>query len=367
MAIVNRNPVVTLTVGNRVHHGWTSVDIELNLDALSGGFNLALAHRWLENGVVRGFDLQEGDPCALAVDGEPLVTGYLVDVEPSYAGADHRIGVQGVDKAGDLVDCSAPIKDWHGRTLDQIARDICAPFGIAVHCLTDTGAAFPKFAANPGDTCGATLERLLRQRGLWAWSDGLGGLNIGAPAAGAAVDTLQKGDCILSAQGKRSMAERFSAYTVLGQHNPGAGEDEDEDDDGEFPKRHPEGHAADAGVRRYRPLIIVAEAEGGGPSFAVRAAFEARVRRAKGHKPVATVQSWHTRDGALWRPGQTVNLDDDWLGMSGPWLIANVALSQNSHSGSTAKLTLSKPEAFDLLPQPERPKKKGSDNDEEDD
>lgn len=363
-----QHPCVSLTVNGKIHRGWLSCDIQLNLDALAGAFNLTLSHQWLEDGTVQNMHLAEGAPCSLDVDGQRLITGYLVDVNPSFAATAHHIGVQGADRAVDLVDCSAPVKDWHGRTLAQIAKDICAPFGIAVHCLHDTGAAFAKFATNPGDTCASTLERLLRQRGLWAWSDGIGGLNIGAPKLQSPVDTLSRGKNILNAQAKRSMAERFSAYTVLGQHNPGAGstDADDDDDDSPAPKLHPTGTAADRAVSRYRPLILVAEAEGGGPSFAVRAAFEARVRAAKGHKPLVQVQGWRTAGGELWQVGQTVTMDDDWLGVDGPWLISTVEFSQSGNGGSTARLTLSKPEAFDLLPQPEKAKKKKKRDDDDD-
>lgn len=364
-----QSPVVCLKVDGKIHKGWMRCTVQRNLDALSGAFSLTLSHQWLDGGKLRSLDMREGAPCVLEVDGEPVITGYVVDVTPEYSGDSHQINVQGQDKAGDLVDCSAPVRDWHGRTLTQIATDICAPFGIAVHALDGVGAPFPKFATNPGDTCQATLERLLRQRGLWAWSDGLGGLNIGAPKAGPPIDELERGRNVLSAQGKRSMAGRFSGYTVLGQHNPGSVAGDDDDDDGGTSaksNRHPQGQARDDGVGRYRPLIVVAEAEGGGVSFGVRAEFEARVRRAKGHKPTVTVQGWRDADGFLWKPGDTVLFDDDWLGVESPWLISNVEFSQGS-DGSVSRLTLAKPEAFDLLPQPDGKEKKKKRRQEDDD
>ncbi|MEG2173149.1 MAG: contractile injection system protein, VgrG/Pvc8 family [Desulfovibrionaceae bacterium] len=361
-----QNPLVTLKVNGKIHRGWLSCSIQLNLDALAGAFSLSLSHRWLEGGKVHSLHLDEGAPCTLDVDGQTVVTGYIVDVNPSFAATAHQITVQGADKAADLVDCSAPVKDWHGRSLEQIAGDICAPFGIKLHCLSNTGAVFSKFATNPGDTCASTLERLLRQRGLWAWSDGVGGLNIGAPALHSPVETLARGKNILSGQTKRSMAERFSTYAVMGQHNPAAASADNDADDTPAPKLHPTGTAQDKGVSRYRPLLIVAEAEGGGPSFGVRAHFEARVRAAKGHKPVIQVQGWRTAQGLLWQAGQTVTMDDDWLGVEGPWLISNVEFSQSGNGGSTTRLSLSKAEAFDLLPQPEKAKKKKqSDDDDE--
>ncbi len=356
--------IVQLTVNNQIHEGWTDCTVELNLDALSGAFALTVTEDWVKKNKKMSLKINEGDACSLALDGATVITGWVDKVTPSYSSTAHSIKVEGRDKTGDLVDCSAPITDWHGRKLEQIAVDICNPYGIAVICKVDTGAAFGKFSPNPGDTCGATIERLLRQRGLWAYSDGLGNLIIDSPKVGEVIASFSPGNAVVEGSCCYDMTQRFSDYHVLGQHNPGG---EDDEDDSEEPEpRHPEGRAKDPQVKRYRPMVIVAEAAGQGPSFVTRAAFEARVRAAKSRQPKITGVGWVNEKQEIWRPGQTVTLDDNFLRTEGKWLIANISLTQNA-GGSTCSLTIADPVAFDRLAEPEKAKKRKKNDDEDDD
>lgn len=347
--------VVSLYVGGQIHEGWTEVSITLALDRLSGEYDVRLTDEWVSGGSRVHLDVAEGAPCVVRIDGETVVTGYVDEVSRDYDDNRRETSIRGRDKAGDLVDCSAPVKDWQGRSLSAIAIDLCAPFGISVQSRTATAStAFPRFSTNPGDTVAATLERLLRQRGLMAWSDGLGGLVIGAVSEGSPVATIMPGDTVLSGRGVRNMADRFSAYTAVAHADGGA--DPDDGDDAET-ITSPSGSASDPGVTRHRPLMLVAETQSGGPSLASRAAHEAKTRAARGRQAVYTLPGWRNAQGGLWRPGQTVDLRDDLLGLSGLWVATQVQFRQSSREGTVTELTVMRSAAFAVLAEPEKPKK----------
>ncbi|NHZ45514.1 phage baseplate assembly protein [Nitratidesulfovibrio liaohensis] len=348
--------VVTLHTGGQIHEGWTDVSITLGLDRLSGDFDVRLTDEWVSGGSRVRLGVAEGAPCVVRIDGETVVTGYVDDVTTDYDATRRETSITGRDKAGDLVDCSAPVKDWQGRSLSAIAADLCAPFGISVQARAGAAStAFPRFSTNPGDTVAATLERLLRQRGLMAWSDGLGGLVIGTVSEGSPVATIMPGDTVLTGRGVRSMADRFSDYSAVAHADGGA--NPDDDDDAET-ITSPSGSSTDPGVTRHRPLVLVAETQSGGPSLASRAAHEAKTRAARGRQAVYTLPGWRNAQGGLWRPGQTVELRDELVELSGLWVVTQAQFRQSSREGTVTELTVMRAAAFAVLAEPEKPKKK---------
>lgn len=70
-----------------------------------------------------------------------MLTGYIDDFIPSYDADNVEIRVMGRDKTGDLVDCSVVHSSgkWKGVRLEQVAADVCCPFGITVITETPTG------------------------------------------------------------------------------------------------------------------------------------------------------------------------------------------------------------------------------------
>lgn len=345
--------VVHLHVGTEIHEGWKDVSITLAIDRLSGQFDVSLTDSWIAHGQRERLKVTEGDACTVRIDGETVVTGYIDEVARDYDDASRRTSLRGRDKAGDLVDCSAPVQDWRDRTLAAIASDLCRPFGINVSARSAAASVTPfaRFATNPGDTVAATLERMLRQRGLMAWSDGLGGLIIDTVTASAPVATLQPGVNILSGQCTRSMADRYSAYTAMAHADGGADADDLEDAD---TITAPSGSAADPGVPRHRPLVLVAETQAGGPTLASRADHEAKTRAARAAQAVYSVPGWKNPSGALWRPRQTVTLQDDLLSLSGRWIITQVQFRQTDREGTVTELTVARAAAFAVLAEPEK-------------
>lgn len=280
--------------------------------------------------------------------GQPIITGSIDDVDESYASTNHDLSARGRDAAGDLVDCSAIYKsgEWKNTKLENIATDLCKPFGISVTASSTTGKPFESFRIQEGETVFECLERACRQRAVLMQSDGSGGLVIGTAAENENSDgalKVGKNGNVLKLSTAASARERFSQYIVKGS-NSGGGFMAAEDIAGD------EGKVQDGTVKRYRPLIILAEEPGDGPTFKERAQWEQRVRASRAKRITATVQGWLDQAGKPWRPGDLVPCE--FPRFKGQMLITTVRHTLNEN-GTLTSIELSLPGAFDVLAEPD--------------
>ena len=339
-----RESRVSLWVDGQLHEGWTDTAINLNMDHLAGDFTLTLTEEYLAGGVLQRFPIRAGAACRLAIDGTTVLTGWVDRRDAGYTATTHSVSISGRDKTGDLVDCSAEVKEFLDQKLEAIAAELCRPFRIQVLVTTDTGEPFKRVAVNTGDTVQGCIERLCRQRGVLAWSDGQGNLVIGRGTMGRPVASLARGRNVLAASVTDNWTGRFSEIIVRGTR-------ETPDSSDASAGSQEQGLARDGQVTRYRPKIMVPETQGGTTSLNERAAHEQRVAKGKSQVVSATVGGWY-HEGGLWRPAQTVSFSDDWLGISGDFLVGNVALVK-SGDDDRATLNLYPPGAFDRMAEKE--------------
>lgn len=338
-------PDVILKVGGKNYSGWEEVSVRRGIEQVAGTFELSVTDRW--TGQDQMWQIEKGAECTVTSDGETLITGYVDEVLPQFGSGQHGVTVVGRDKTGDLVDCSAIVKsgEWKGRTLLQVARDIAKPFGITVRAETAVGAPFKSAALQEGETAFEALERAARMRGVLLISDARGGLVITRAGTARISTALVQGENILSGRGAFSMRDLFSTYICKGQ---------DVGFDTSTPGQNagPKGEAKDVNVRRYRPLIIVAEDIATTKGLKDRALWEAAVRMGRSARPTFTVQDWNHKDG-LWLPNHLVKVVCPYLYLDMEMLIVAVAYRINE-AGTIAEIELCRPEAFELLPVPEK-------------
>jgi len=336
-------PDVRLEIAGTLYGGWTSISVRRGLDQVAGTFDLAVTERWPGSDIPR--PIRPGEACRLLVDGAAVVTGHVDDVQPSYDATSHTVSVSGRDKTGDLVDCSAPSVQWMGRSLPQVAADLCRPFGIAVRAECPCAAPFQRLKNNEGDSVFDTLAAAARVRAVLLVTDGSGDLILTRAGTGPRVSTvLELGENILSASAAFSMRDRYSAYTVKGQ---GVGSDEWDAE----AAAHPSGSASDPRVPRHRPLTILAEEQTDAASARERALWEAASRYGRGRSVTVTVLGWSHASG-LWAPGQSVRVRDSWIGLDESLLVSRTAYTLDG-KGWRCELTLMPAEAWKLLAVPE--------------
>ncbi|MDO9631219.1 MAG: hypothetical protein Q7I92_04890, partial [Humidesulfovibrio sp.] len=207
---------VRLEIEGGLYGGWTSITIRRGLEQVAGSFELAVTERWPGQDIPR--PIKPGAPCRVLVDGAPVVTGYVDDVQPDYSEKDHTLMVSGRDKTADLVDCSAPSTQFAGRTLPQLAATLCRPYGIKVVTECGCGGAFTLLKNHEGDSVYETLEAAAKCRAVLLVTDGQGQLVITRAGQGKRVATvLELGVNVLACKASFSLRDRFSAYTIKGQ------------------------------------------------------------------------------------------------------------------------------------------------------
>lgn len=345
---------VVLTLGATAYSGWTEVSIETSIDSISGSFDLTLATR--ERTGASQWPIERGMACRVSLGGETLVTGWIDRVERSIGAEDTSIRVAGRDKAGDLVDCSAVVSpgSWRGKKLEAIAGEIVKPFGIAIDVVGDTGKAFERFALQPQETAFAAIERMCRYRGLVCWSIGDGRIRIGNPGQdGAVAGRIEEGVNALTASSSDDGGERFSDYIVKGQ---ASGSDRRKGKDVAQVKAS----ARDAGVARYRPMIVVGEDQADTANLKQRAEWEAKVRSGRGRPLTVTLPGWFTDgpnasngSGRIWKAGERASCRIPSCRRDEALLIQRVRFVRSAEQGTTTELEMVPPEAWAKIAEPE--------------
>jgi len=327
--------VIKLRVGGAEYGGWKTARVTVGIEALSGSFSLGVSERW--GGQDQPWPINEGDACTVVLNGEPVLTGYLDAREPSFEG----VTVEGRDRAGDLVDSSAVSDHWEfkGYTIEQIARKICAPFGISVAMQAGLVLTAPKkFSVDPGDTAANALENVCRLAGLLAVSDGCGGIRLTRASSERCVVDLMQGNNILpGARARFDMAGRFRTYRVLGQHR---GSDNLSGANAAAVK----GEATDLAVTRpERVLVIRPEGNVTAAQAKQRAEWEAITRAARGDTLSIPVQGWTQGDKARtrWTPNKLVRVRASRLGVpDADMLITQVVYSVDRNGGTRVEAWL---------------------------
>ncbi|WP_024303330.1 phage baseplate assembly protein [Pseudogulbenkiania sp. MAI-1] len=332
--------VCELKVGGQIYGGWTDIEIQRGLEQVSGQFSLQVTERW--PGQPEPRPIRPGQAGVVSIDGEPVLTGWVDEARPGYDATNTWFNVEGRDKTGDLIDCSAIFRSgqWKGASLKRIALDLLAAYRIDVvvgpHAEKRANEAIASFRLEEGETVFDCLERAARLKAVMLWTDGRGRLVIDLPGQQRAVTALVEGENILRADLTLSWHERYSQYIVKGQARG---------------QHNAKGTASDTVVTRHRPLIILAEDQTNGPTAQQRAEWERTVRQGRANRATIRVQSWRQGGdaGPLWAPGLRVPVTSPRLRVDAEMLIAGVTYLKNAQDGTVCDLEIADPRAFDLL------------------
>jgi prophage tail gpP-like protein len=336
--------MVEIKVNGQIYGGWKTANISFGIEQIANSFNLSVTDRWAGQDVA--YPIKTGAQCQVLVDGDLVITGHVDDVSPEFDANSHSITVAGRDATGDLVDCSAMHKtgQWANASLDKILRDICAPFGIKVLVQAPLGNKFPTYSIQEGESAHECIDRACRMRAVMPVSDGKGNLVITRASSDKPVAALIQGENILYARGDFSQLERFSIYYIKGQ-------DRGSDDNTDDATIHSQVMASvsDEFIKRYRPLIVLAEDKGAHASYKERAEWERNVRRGRGTRASVRVNGWRNASGDLWRANTLVHLKCPYLGADVTLLVAGGAYILDESQGQVTELQLVGRSTFDLV------------------
>ena len=355
---------VTLRTDGRLFTGWTSVSVTRSIESVAGYFELGV-------NVPSGTDLSglaPGKKFTLEIEGQIVCTGYIDSRRRQMTADSMKITVAGRDKTADLIDCAAVYSggQWKNRTLEQIARDLSAPYGVTVRWeLSDkeSSAAFPGFTLDHSETVYEALVRASRARGVLMTSNAAGEL-VFSRAASTATDELVLGENLLTLDFEEDFRDRFSEYTVKGYARANGAEGDDIDAKSIVSRK---GTATDSDVTRYRPMIIIADSKITAKDAQARALREQRRRLAKSITFEAEIDGWTRKDGQLWMPNLLVTIDASKYAIKTTELLASkVTLILNDQDGLKTRVSLAPREGF-LVPVESDRKSRGDGNDGVDD
>lgn len=325
-----------LLVDGRRHGGWTRAEVSLGIEQMAAAFSLGYTQRGPENAAAR--PIRPGQRCELSLLGQRVLTGWVDEDSASLDKSAASYDVNGRSLTADLIDCSAIHRSgqWAGRTLAQIAADLLKPFGIPLRVRTDVGAALPSFALQEGETVFEALDRAARLRGVLLAADGDGALVMLRAGDARSPGELREGRNIEAVSVNRNLRDRFSRIVVKGQSRG-------DDLDNGAAVASPSAAATDPGVRRHRPLIVLAEEQG--VSLQARANWEQKVRVARGLSATVTVSGFEAAPGVLWAINTRVRCVAPGVGLDSELLVAALQYRLDD-SGSRTTLTLVPPDVF---------------------
>jgi len=336
---------VTLHARGKTFGGWQTVEVKRSMEALASDFSVGYAEKWdpdADPSIICG-----GDTVIVKVDGDVVISGYVDEDGTDYDATSHTLNVNGRSKTGDLVDCSVltPPTEWNNTDLLHICQAVCKPFGISASLVTFGGPAFEKFAVQPGETAFECLNRAARQRGNMLFTTPAGNLQIIRSTAAPRIKTvLELGVNVLRGSRRTNVRERHSQYIAFAQV---PGTDQSFGSSVNEQKRT----TNDAGVKRYRPLVIMSESPDAN-DLQQRVNWERNTRQGRCRRLTYTVQGWR-HDAGVWSPNTVARVKDYIARVDSDWLIVTVRLLKGEE-GETTELELAGVHAFDVEPWVEK-------------
>lgn len=349
---------VEVKIGGKAHRGWTNYEIDSDLFIPADAWRVGLSktEMVLPPEVVEGASVE----VRLVRDGkqDTVLSGSLDDRELDVHKGGQDLQLSGRDGASALLDCSSAIISMRQLSLDDVVIKIVRPLGVTrIRIDADNKLPREKVNIEPGDSAWDSLRRAAEANGLWPWFDPDGTLVVGRPrydlppVATLILRNDGKGNNVERLAERRSIAERFSEVTVLGQaHAGGSG-------DGERAGRNNVRTVVrDDGVKQYRPKVVVDHEAINEEIARARGRKIISDARLKGYTLTAQVAGHYTDSGLVWTPGQRIAVKSEPHGIDGVYFLTARRLTNNKRQGSITTLTLKEDGVWLLDAHPSRRK-----------
>ena len=347
---------IIVEINGKVHKNWQSYEIDSDFltpaDAFS--FNIGLPAG------TQAPDLDEGALCTVKVGGELVLTGISSTAKHHLNKTAHTFSINGRDKAGILVDCSAPQINYKGLDLLGAIQKIANPLGIdKIELRAEKGIKFDKVDIEPGMTAWDAIISLANSAGLHAWFDPDGTLIIGGadyttpPVAVLICNRDGKGNNVIDIDLEKSSDHRFSEITFLGQsHGKG-----DED----TAKHKLKWVYRDESAKFHKPKTIVLSDVENLDSLKKNAMKTISDMRLEALTLVLVVKGHHTDDDVLYKNGQRVHVISDVFGIDAIFFVMGRRFRLSRSDGKTTTLTCKEDGIWtpDAYPKAKRKRKKG--------
>lgn len=349
---------IRLSIGGLAHEEWDGWSIESDLLTAADGFELEL---YTKDATRLPSVLAEGAPCSLTLGKDRVLTGQIDEFEHDISRQGISMRITGRDRAAPLVDCSAPFVSMREATLAQILDQVVKPLGITQIEIRATQAKTRRrVQVEPGQSAWEALLQVAEANGLWPWVEPDGRLVIGGPDYNAApVGTLIMredgvGNNVQRLSVRRSIANRYSQITVLGQHGQ-------YDNDGLDTKRsHLRSVIQDETLARrgiFRPKVIIDSSSENQDMATTRARKLLADSRLEGFEIRAVVMGHRADNGQVWSPGQRVIVRSEPHGLDATYFLMARTLRLTRSDGPITELRLREDKMWVLDGNPTKKRK----------
>jgi prophage tail gpP-like protein len=295
--------------------------------------------------------IRANDEVEIVVDDQfKIITGFVDEEGVEYDQESHTIPIKGRSKTQDVVDCTVgPLKEFEKITVFDICKLVASDFNIdVIDQIGDTKPLLDIAGAEVGQTAFKFIESLARKRQVLITDDGEGRLVLIRASQNVSPNNLQNkidgiNNNIKSASRSANFANLFHEYIAQSQLSP------INVSDFETPQDLAEeaGFAIDPEVRGTRRLEFYTEETTESFTLEDRAKWELSVRRARNFTYRATVQG-HSFNGFLWEPNILHQIDDDFAGVYGKYLLKKVVYKYDLQNGAICDLFFTNRNSFTL-------------------
>lgn len=337
------NDAIRLTIGGMTHATWDGWSVESDLLTPSDAFELEL---YVRDTARLPKVLVEGASCTLNLGRDRVLTGQVDEFEHDVSRSGIAIRINGRDGAAPLVDCSCPFVAMREASLDEVISKVVKPLGISkidVREKSAKGKGRRRVQIEPGQTAWEALLQAAEASGLWPWFEPDGTLVVGGPDYDAApVDGLVLrldgiGNNVERLSVRRSIANRYSQITVLGQHGQYS-------NDGLDTKRsHLQSVIKDETLAQrgiFRPKVVIDNSTENQDMATTRARKLLADSRLEGFEIRAIVKGHRTASGLVWNPGQRVHVYSEPHGLNAVYFLMARTMRLTRGQGAITELRL---------------------------
>lgn len=169
----------SIFIDGKLYGGFTGYTVKMSMDSLDV-FSFSAPWDDSEKKVHKAFEPFTFKECAVYFNRKLLFMGRLLASAPEVTPDSKTINLQGYPLCGTLNDCCIPVSkyppSYSGMTLQQIAEDVCEPFGIKVSFSEDSGDPIDKVEYTIGTKILDFLKKLAEQRNFVFTNDSDGNL-----------------------------------------------------------------------------------------------------------------------------------------------------------------------------------------------
>ena len=333
--------------------------VSKSIGELSGVFNFTTSspNATMADGV---FPFKVGQFVEVEVDGFTEISGYVDAISTSHSAKNHSIKIVGRDLTADIIDSTIGGGAEFGAnlTLLSITKKILKGAGINMEVRDETGQpnVFKTVkAAKFGENVFEFLNKLAKSKQVLVTTDGLGALvyksvvpkpynEIGLFNVVGATDINN----IKSASFTLNNAERFRHYNCYSSTNISTTKQSKDAQVKIEASTVSQGSFEDTNVRDGRTYNFVHTSAEDDTECAKRAKWEANLRKVDAFSYSCVVAGHSYAETLLYELNRLIILVDEYADFANELLIDSISWSYSLSSGSTTKLGLVLPDAYQV-------------------